>query len=475
MTVAMTVAVTCVAVGLSAVLWWAARRTTLPKTPRALETSQVHLYRVLGGRGKRHIGIVTGDLRRARCAQVWVNPENTGMRMARVDEFSVSAIIRYEGAHRDTAGRVTADLIADELDRRVGSRRPVPAGTAIITGAGELARFGVRYVAHSAAVQGEPGAGFRQVREVGRCVTAVLAAVDRIADPVPVESVLFPLLGTGQGGGDPSATATALVGAAVDYFAATPTSPVTAVYLLAYTDTELAMCRAACKRRALRAVSHGPANRLPITFGATPATGDTAWVLPPAAEPPTRKMLQMGFTIDVVGFGSRSAPDQEAVERRLADLLRRVLADTGTDLNHVDHQWHGDGASVYLPSDIDPTRFLAELIGATTRHLAEDNQHHPDRIRLRMAVTVGLVGQGATGYSGPIVVDLARMVDALPLRQAVTDQPNRDLAVLLSEHLYSHVVRPGYAQLPAAHFRRVAVAVKEFTATAWLWVPPTAG
>ena len=254
MTAAAIVALSGLLVGASALLWWVARSAP-PRASRVLDTSEVYLHRVLGDRESRQVGIVTGDIRRVRCAQVWVNPENTGMRMSRVDELSVSAIIRYEGARRDATGQVVTDLIADELSRRVGSRRPVPAGMTIVTGAGDLVRFGVRYVAHAAAVQGQPGAGFRQIREVGRCVTAVLTAIDRIADPVPVESVLFPLLGAGQGGADALTTARALVGAATDYFASTPESQVRAVYLLAYSDNELTACRKACNRRTLRPVS----------------------------------------------------------------------------------------------------------------------------------------------------------------------------------------------------------------------------
>jgi O-acetyl-ADP-ribose deacetylase (regulator of RNase III) len=460
MTTAVTIAIVCLAV--AAVLWWNTRPAQ-PRTPRVLETSEISLYRVRRAQPVRHIGIVTGDVRRAQCAQVWVNPENTAMRMSRVDELSVSAIIRYEGARRDTAGRVVTDLIADELDRRVGARRPVPAGTVIITGSGDLARFGVRYVAHSAAVQGEPGGGYRQIRDVGRCATTVLATIDRIADSAPVRSVLFPLLGAGQGGGDPAATAQALVGAAIDYFAATPTSEIMAVYLLAYTDIDMAACRKACNQQALRFVSPDPGRLLAGSVGNAP--------MPAPPDPQARKTLRIGLTIDVVGFGSRSTTGRENVEHRLPALLCQILADAGTDLDQVDHRWHGDGASVYLPSDADPPRMLTDLAGATARRLAEDNQRHDDRIRLRMAVTLGLLGHGTTGYTGPLLVDLARMIDAPPLREAIANEPDRDLAVLASDHVYSIVVQPGHSELPVAAFRRVEVAVKEFAAPAWLWVP----
>ena len=209
-----------------------------------LNVSEVRQYRITGlpGQLTRQLGTVTGDLRRVRCAQVWVNPENTDMQMARFNEFSVSSIIRYEGALRDELGRVVEDRIADELERKVAGRRPVLPGTAILTGAGELARCNVRYIVHVAAVQGEPGAGFRQIREVGSAVTNVLAEVDRADLSPAVTTILFPLLGAGQGGGDPGATISALAGSCIDYFASAPMSKITDVYFLAYTDVELLAC-----------------------------------------------------------------------------------------------------------------------------------------------------------------------------------------------------------------------------------------
>jgi hypothetical protein len=231
--------------------------------------------------------------------------------------------------------------------------------------------------------------------------------------------------------------------------------------LLAYTDIDMAACRKACNRRALRFVSPSPGHRL-TESAPMPAA-------PP--DPQARKTLRIGLTIDVVGFGSRSTTGRESVEHRLLALLSQILADAGTSLDQVDHRWHGDGASVYLPSDVNPPQILTDLTGATARRLAEDNQRHADRIRLRMAVTLGLLGHSTTGYTGPLVVDLARMIDAPPLRQAITDKPDRDLAVLTSDHVYSIVVQPGHSELPAAAFRRVEVAVKEFAAPAWLWMP----
>jgi len=131
------------------------------RRPTLLPHSATMLWRLGPKRRRaRMVGIVTGDIRRARNIDVWVNSENTGMAMARFEEYSISAIIRFDGATLDESGRVVDDQIATELTDKLADRTPVPPGTAVVTGSGELTRrYGVRYVIHVAAVYGEPGEG----------------------------------------------------------------------------------------------------------------------------------------------------------------------------------------------------------------------------------------------------------------------------------------------------------------------------
>jgi O-acetyl-ADP-ribose deacetylase (regulator of RNase III) len=188
------------------------------------------------------LGIISGDIRRVRQIDVWVNSENTHMEMARINEFSISGIIRYLGARRDAAGRVAADLIADELGDRVGKRRPVAPCSVFVTGAGALsATNNVRFVIHVAAVHGEPGEGFRQVRDIRACATNALTEAERLAAVhATVRTLLVPLLGVGVAGASIEATADALVDSVVDYLIERPQTRLRGVYLLGYTESERA-------------------------------------------------------------------------------------------------------------------------------------------------------------------------------------------------------------------------------------------
>lgn len=196
-----------------------------------------------GGRPAVHVVIVPGDVRRVKSAAIWVNPENTDMRMARFEEHTVSAIVRYQGATRDETGRVVRDEIDELLQAAVGDRRPVAPGTAIVTGAGDLGRTNnVHRIVHVATVQGEAGEGYRQVRDVHRCAANALAAADRCAAADErLDSILFPLLGTGVGGGEPERTARQMLGAVLDHVDGGE-SRLRSVFFLAYTETELAAC-----------------------------------------------------------------------------------------------------------------------------------------------------------------------------------------------------------------------------------------
>ncbi len=129
----------------------------------------------------------------------------------------------------------------------MAGRSHVSAGQVLVTGPGELQESNqVRRILHVAAVEWEPGSGYRQVMDLGRCIRNILAEVDRIAAAgEPLRSVVLPLLGTGGGSSDLLKTVDTLLAATVGYFQSHPASRIRVVYLLACTDVQAAACRAA--------------------------------------------------------------------------------------------------------------------------------------------------------------------------------------------------------------------------------------
>lgn len=204
----------------------------------------------------------------------------------------------------------------------------------------------------------------------------------------------------------------------------------------------------------------------------TAEPGDRRAIGPEPGARYSGRALRMGFVLDVAGYGTRSVPERDEVQQRLRQLVVAALAACGLALDAwgVDHQWSGDGINAILPASIDPTVVLTMLIRSLAAGLDADNAHRDDRIRLRMAIGVGLIERSVAGFGGPVIVEINRLVDSAPLRAALNAEPGADLAVAVSDQAHALVIQPGYPGIPRGQFTRVSVAEKEFSGHAWLWV-----
>ena len=218
------------------------------QAPSVIESSEVFLYKLKQDEKKR-IGLITGDIRKVRVADIWANSENTNMQMARMYDGSVSGLIRYLGARKDKYGYVAEredDVIAHELTEIMKAAPPtVEGGTVLVTGAGELERtHNVKKIFHVASVRGQPQVGYRPIDNIGLCVENSLAKADSAEiKQLKLISILFPLFGTGSAGGDTKKIAETLLTSAVSYLETNKESAIERVYFLAYQDIELEICK----------------------------------------------------------------------------------------------------------------------------------------------------------------------------------------------------------------------------------------
>jgi O-acetyl-ADP-ribose deacetylase (regulator of RNase III) len=210
--------------------------------------------------GEKRLGFVTGDIVKIKGVDVWVNPENTKMEMARLHDDSISACIRYFGAKRGHTGHVERDTIAEELRKCMGSSAAVEPGMVIPTSAGELRRsHGVKVVLHVAGQHGEPGKGYLPIRNYTTCITQALESAERLNCDRwsrwryggPLRSVIFPLFGT-RSDADPQDVADNLVFAAKAFLQTRPHTAIERVYFLAYTDADRDLCETAISRLRLQ-------------------------------------------------------------------------------------------------------------------------------------------------------------------------------------------------------------------------------
>ena len=207
---------------------------------------------------KKAIGFITGDLLDIDMVDAWVNPECTRMDMARIDDNSISAAIRYYGASRDSRGIIRQDDIASALSRRTGGdRASVEPGVAIITEAGKLTQsHNVRAIVHVAAQHGEPGAGYHTVQGLATCIDNALDAIDSYNRSLltkfhfrpAIQSVIFPLFGTQNIERDSAEVTRNLVRTAARYLSTWPKVKIQEIYFLAYTNVDLELCQTAFRQ-----------------------------------------------------------------------------------------------------------------------------------------------------------------------------------------------------------------------------------
>lgn len=160
----------------------------------------------------------------------WVNSENIYMEMARFWDRSVSAQIRKLGAtrHGPLTERRRRDSLGLALAERMGTRPFVEIGEVFVTPTDPASELhanrterrgrpygnGVKYIAHVATtIPDEVAGGFRAGGEIETCVRNVLRALQetRKKDKTAIKSVLFPLLGSGDGGVHPALIAHQMV------------------------------------------------------------------------------------------------------------------------------------------------------------------------------------------------------------------------------------------------------------------------
>lgn len=190
----------------------------------------------------KQIGIVTGDIQNVNEIDVWVNSENTSMRMARPFERSISSVIRYGGATKK-AGRIVEDIISKELAEITGGTGVDPA-VVIDTGAGELSHANkVKKIFHAAAVVGQVAKGYTPIEGIAQCVRNALKLMDdEKFEANPLKTILFPLMGTGTTKRSAQEIAGDLIEEAISYLEENPASRVEKVYFLAYNEQDKELC-----------------------------------------------------------------------------------------------------------------------------------------------------------------------------------------------------------------------------------------
>lgn len=211
-----------------------------------------------GAEAKTAVGLWWGDVASIDPGDeihALVNSENTFFEMGRIHDKGLSAVIRYLGATwwgDRCDDRVYRELLAKVPDSRPDDRE----GMVIVTSAGRLrARSGIRHIAHVAAVRprrrapgddGPPsGLGCEPIENLSQCIVNVLDELFPLLErqrSLREPTILFPLIGTGNAGGNPRMISRVVIEGISDYVASHPNSGIKRVLVSAYSDMDRALC-----------------------------------------------------------------------------------------------------------------------------------------------------------------------------------------------------------------------------------------
>jgi hypothetical protein len=185
----------------------------------------------------------------------------------------------------------------------------------------------------------------------------------------------------------------------------------------------------------------------------------------------TRKLC---VAYDVEHYSQRGTRREYATQQRLSDVLTSAFSEVGLTPGEYELQEQGDGGLALLPTggSVDEPRLIVGLLTTLRTALSELNEDlvQAARVRLRVALHEGVVHAAPHGYVGPAVIEVCRLRDAAPVRNALANS-NAVLVAVVADGLYRDVLSQGYHGLSGTAFTPVDVQVKTFSARAWIYLP----
>jgi hypothetical protein len=187
---------------------------------------------------------------------------------------------------------------------------------------------------------------------------------------------------------------------------------------------------------------------------------------------------------DIKDFTSNTDTGNWLLARRLPQILKEAFSRSGLDFSRV--RFPGQIGDEYvagldyhkLPYLIHP---LLDSLQDVLAELDAGDRGRGPRMRLRASIHIGpLPGEddpdGPAGI-GKAMNDLHRLLDCGPVRDALhnTDPDTTFVAAVISQRAYEDALLTGACTLRPSLLTEIPVHVKQFSSTAWLYVPQPSG
>jgi hypothetical protein len=159
--------------------------------------------------------------------------------------------------------------------------------------------------------------------------------------------------------------------------------------------------------------------------------------------------------------------------RELHQVLTATLEAQGVDPSHLHQIDQGDSVFYLMPAEFAPRAAIDPLVRdlGTELRMHRETSSPAHRLRLQVAVNTGMLHHEPSGaYSGTPLVECARLLDAAVGREMLTEHPEADLVLLLTDTVYRDVVASGSSLSPGV-FQPIEFSTKETRRTAWAYLP----
>ncbi|THA73701.1 hypothetical protein [Streptomyces sp. A0592] len=188
------------------------------------------------------------------------------------------------------------------------------------------------------------------------------------------------------------------------------------------------------------------------------------------------RQRRLCLIVDVEKYSGRSHRAQMRVQDGVAHALDYACERGGVRRQECALQDRGDGQLLLLPAGVDEAKAVPGLVQGLRDMLPVLNARAAtdEQIRLRAALAQGSVQRAPLGFVAWSVELASRLLDSAELRTALAESAGSDMALIVSDDLYSDTFATGAGGLTGSAFRpvRVDLPEKRFSSDAWISVLP---
>jgi cold shock CspA family protein len=186
---------------------------------------------------------------------------------------------------------------------------------------------------------------------------------------------------------------------------------------------------------------------------------------------PTRYSI---IAVDIESFSAHAQPVQARLRAEMNEVVKSAVRNTSFRWEAFRIQERGDGILMLIPPAVSPVRLAGVFIRGLDQLLAGKSAglSAAQSMRLRVALHRGWGSFDEQAWSGEAVILACRLVDAQPLREALTAATRAHLGFIVSDDVYQYLIRRGFHTIDTAAYLPVRLHARQLLdVKGWITVP----